>query len=193
MGDGGGCIDQNEYLGNKISAGQSGGVSRLGELGPFYFSLILNIFIYSFLYFLMHLDSHRKIYIFIYSLNNLFLNFWYSFITKFNWFSQSKIFCVFECSFCSFTVPVCLCVPVTYLHFSLHIPLYFVCAWCLFQDLYMFVPILFCICVHLCVFVFTILCECLCLNCQTTRTLQQSRTVFKFSCKKRKCPTRCSV
>ena len=46
------------WLGSKISAGQSGGVSLLGQLGPFHFSLILNIFIYSFLYFLMYLDFH---------------------------------------------------------------------------------------------------------------------------------------
>ena len=44
--------------GSKISAGQSGGVLFLGQLGPFHFSLILNIFIYSFLYFLMYLDFH---------------------------------------------------------------------------------------------------------------------------------------
>ena len=46
------------WLGSKISAGQSGEVPLLGELGPFHFSLILNLFIYSFLYFFMHLDFH---------------------------------------------------------------------------------------------------------------------------------------
>ena len=46
------------WLGNKISAGQSGGVPLLGELAQFHFSLILNVLIYSFLYFLMHLDFH---------------------------------------------------------------------------------------------------------------------------------------
>ena len=44
------------WLGSKICAGQGGGVSFLGQLGQFHFSLILNIFIYSFLCFLMHLD-----------------------------------------------------------------------------------------------------------------------------------------
>ena len=33
------------WLGSKISAAQSGGASLLGQLGPFNFSLILNIFI----------------------------------------------------------------------------------------------------------------------------------------------------
>ena len=42
------------WFGIKISAGQSGGVSLLGQLGPFHFSLILKVFIYSCLYFLMH-------------------------------------------------------------------------------------------------------------------------------------------
>ena len=46
------------WLGSKISAGQSGGVSLSGQLGLFYFPLILHIFIYSFIYFLMHLDFH---------------------------------------------------------------------------------------------------------------------------------------
>ena len=45
-------------VGSKISTGQSGWVSLLGQLGPFHFSLILNILIYSFLYLLMHLDFH---------------------------------------------------------------------------------------------------------------------------------------
>ena len=96
-------------------------------------------------------------------------------------------FCVFECSFCSFTVRACLCVSVTYLHVCLNIPLYFVCPCCLFvQNLYRVVPMLVCICVPLCVFVFTIPCECLCINCQTTRALQQSQTVFKISLSKEK-------
>ena len=81
------------------------------------------------------------------------------FIHKFNWFSQSKILCDFECLFCSFAVHVCLCMSVTYLHVCLYTPLYFVCACCLFvQDLYMFLCKLVCICVHVCVFLFTILC-----------------------------------
>ena len=180
------------WLGSKISAGYSGRVSHLGQLGPFHFPLILNVFIYSFLYFLKHLDFHWQIYLFIYWLNYLFLNFWYFFIPKLNCFFQGIILCVFECPFCSFAVRVCLCVPVTYLHVSLDNLLYFVCACCVFvQDLYMFVPMLVCIYVHLYVFVFRILCECLCLNCQTTRALQQSQTVFIFSCKKRKCCNRC--
>ena len=50
----------------------------------------------------------------------------------------------------------------------------------------MFVPMLVCICVRLFVFVFTISCECLCINCQTTRTLQQSQTIFKIFLSKEK-------
>ena len=46
------------WLVSKISAGQRGGVLLLRQLGPFHFSLMLNVFIYSFLYFLMHLDFH---------------------------------------------------------------------------------------------------------------------------------------
>ena len=46
------------WLGSKISAGQSGGVSLLGQLGPFHFSLILSIFIYSCLNFLIYLDFY---------------------------------------------------------------------------------------------------------------------------------------
>ena len=51
---------------------------------------------------------------FIYSLNYLLLSFWYYFIHKFNWFSQNKIFCVFECLFCLSAVLayVCVCVCV---------------------------------------------------------------------------------
>ena len=125
--------------------------------------------------------------LFIYSLDYLFLNFWYFSIHKFNWFPQSKILCVFECSFCSFTVRACLCVSVTYLHVCLHIQLYLICPCCLFvQDLYMFEPMLVYICVHLCVFVFRISCECLYINCQATRALQQSQTVSKIFLSKEK-------
>ena len=121
----------NGWLGSKISAGQSGGILLLGQLGPFHFSLTLKVSVYSFLHFLMHLDFHWQIYLFvyificlfIYSLNYLFLNFWYFFIHKFNWFPQIKIVCVFECSFCSFTVRACLWVSVSYFHVCLHIPL----------------------------------------------------------------------
>ena len=38
------------WLGSKISTGQSGGVSLLGQLDPFHFSLILNIFINFFVF-----------------------------------------------------------------------------------------------------------------------------------------------
>ena len=124
--------------------------------------------------------------LFIYSLNDLFLNFWYFFIHKFNCFPQSKILCVFECSFCSFTVHVCLYVSVTYLYVCLHIPLYFLCACCLFVQ-----HLLVCLCVRLCGFVLAISCGYLSVNCQTTTELQQSQTVFKFSFKSRKCSTRC--
>ena len=164
-----------------------GGGWLLGQLGPFHFSLILNMSIYSRLYFLTYLDFHWQIYLFIYSLDYLFLNFWYFSIHKFNWFPQSKILCVFECSFCSFTVRACLCVSVTYLHVCLHIQLYLICPCCLFvQDLYMFEPMLVYICVHLCVFVFRISCECLYINCQATRALQQSQTVSKIFLPKEK-------
>ena len=143
------------WLRSKISAGQSGGVSLLRQLGSFQ--------------------------------GQLFLNFWYFFIHKLNRFPQSKIICVFWCSFCSFTVHACLCVSVTYLHVCLHIQLYLVCpCWLFVQDLYMLLPMLVCICLHLCVFVFTIPCECLCINCRTTRTLQQSQTVFKIFLSKEK-------
>ena len=54
------------WLGSKISAGQSGGVLLLGQWGPFHFSLIVNVFIYWFLYFLMHLDFYWQTDLFIY-------------------------------------------------------------------------------------------------------------------------------
>ena len=64
------------WLGSKISAGQSGGVSLLGQLGPFHFSLTLNMFIYSF----MSLFS----YAFRFPLANLFIYlFFYLFIYLF--------------------------------------------------------------------------------------------------------------
>ena len=42
---------------------------------------------------------------------------------------------------------------------------------------------LVCVCVPLCVFVFTVPCECLCINCQTTRALQQSNYFQNFPVK----------
>lgn len=129
---------------------------------------------------------------FIYSLNYLLLSFWYYFIHKFNWFSQNKIFCVFECLFCLSAVLayvcVCLCVhvsvSVTYLYVCLCIPTVLFCAWYLFvQDSYMFVPRLVFIYVSMCVFVFKTFCECVFTNCQTIRALQQFQAVFKFSLK----------
>ena len=135
------------WLDNKISAGQSGGVLLLQQLGQFhFFSNTKHIYLFISLFY----DAFR------FPLGNLVvlvicLNFLYFFIHKFNCFSESKILCVFEYSFCSFTVQVCLCVSMTYLHICLHIPLYFVCSCCLFaQDLYMFIPMLIHICVHLC-------------------------------------------
>ena len=99
-------------------------------------------------------------------------------------------FYVFEYSFGSFTMHVC--VSVTYFHVCSHIPLYFGCACYLFvQDLCMFLHVLVCICVHQCVFVFIISRECVYIKYQTTRTLQQFQTVFKFPGKRRKCSTRC--
>ena len=45
-------------MNTRVLGGQSGGVLLFGQLGPFHFSLKLNVFIYSFLYFVMHLDFH---------------------------------------------------------------------------------------------------------------------------------------
>ena len=173
-------------MGSKVSAGQSGGVSLLRQLGPFHFSLILNIFIHFFIFLIIWISIDKFVCLFIYSLNYFFLNFWYFFIHKLSWFPKVKL-CVFECSFCSFTVRACLCVFVTYLHVCLHIPLCFVCSCCLFvQDWCMFVPMLVCTCVRLCVFVFVVSCECLCIKCQTTRALQQFQTIFKIFLSKEK-------
>ena len=140
------------WLSSKISAGQSGGVPLLWQLGPFHFSLILNVFIHSLLYFLIDLGFYWQYDLFIHSLNDLFLNFWYFFTHKFNWFCQSKILCVFECSFLFI---YSACVSVTYLHFCFHIALYFVCPCCLFclrlvyvcayVGLYMCTSVCFCI------------------------------------------------
>ena len=112
-------------------------------------------------------------------------------------FLKSKILCVCESSFCSFAehVYVLVYICMTYLHVCLCIRLYFVCACYLFvEDLYMFLLYMYLlvglyICVFLCVFVFTIPCECVFTNCQTIRALQQFQTVSKFPCKRRKCST----
>ena len=81
----------------------------------------------------------------------------------------------------------CLCVSFTYLNVCMHTPLYFVCPCCLFvQNLYMFVPMLVCTCVRLCVFEFTRSCECLWINCQTTGVLHQFQTILKIFLSKEK-------
>ena len=94
------------WLDNKISAGQSGGVLLLQQLGQFhFFSNTKHIYLFISLFY----DAFR------FPLGNLVvlvicLNFLYFFIHKFNCFSESKILCVFEYSFCSFTVQVSVCV-----------------------------------------------------------------------------------
>ena len=144
----------SEWLGSNMSAGQSGGVLLLGQLGSFHFSLILNVFIYSFFYFLMYLNFHCQIYLLIYSLSCLLLNFWYFFIHKFSWFPQSKILCVFECSFCSFTVCVCLCAWDLFAclfaystKLCLCVLSFFsgTCICCIYVGLYMCASVCFCI------------------------------------------------
>ena len=88
-----------------------------------------------------------------------------------NWFPRVK-FRVFECSCCSFTVCACLwliCMFFWIFHCTL-----FVNAAFSFKT---------CICLYLCWFVYVsacMLCECLCINCQTTRALQESQTIFKI-------------
>ena len=133
-------------VGSKISTGQSGG-GLLGQLGPI--SLFFNIkHIYFFISYAFRFPLTN---LFIYSLNYLFLNLWYFFIHKFNWFPQSKILCVFESSFCSFGVRARLCVSVTYLHVYLHTPLSMLpfCSRllyaCNYVDLYICTSVCFCI------------------------------------------------
>ena len=126
------------WLGSKISAGQSGGGIAFRTIRPIslffntkHIYLFMSLFSYAFRFLLTKL--------FIYSLNYLFLNFWYFFIHEFNWFPQSKISCGFECSFCSFTVRVCLwliCMFVCIFNCTL-----FVHAASLFKT---------CICLYLC-------------------------------------------
>ena len=102
-----------------------------------------------FFIFFKHLDFPLTNLFIIYSLNYLFLNFWYFFIHKFNWFPQSKFFCVFECQFFSFTLHVCLCVPVTYLHVCFCIALYADFLFKTYICLYLCWSVYVCICVFL--------------------------------------------
>ena len=137
----------------------------------------------------MHLDSTDK---FIYSMIHLIIYFKFS-----GTFLYINSIGFLKGKFCLFLMLIlfiyCARLSVTYMHVSLHIPLYFVCVCSLFvQHLHVFVPTLLCIC--LCsasVFVLTMSCECFCVNCQTIRTLQNLKTIFKVSCKRRNCSTRC--
>ena len=117
------------------------GFLPLGQFGQFHFSfLILNAFIYSFLYFVMHLDFHCQIYLFIYSLNHLFLNFWYFFIHIFNWLPQSKILFIY--SACVSDLFACLFAFSTVLCLSFCPRLVYVCTY---VGLYMCMSVCFCI------------------------------------------------
>ena len=81
--------------------------------------------------------------------------------------------CVCDLFACLFAYSTVLCLPM--LPFCSK--LVYVCTY---VGLYVGPPVCFCI------FVFTIQCECLCINCQTSRALQQSQTIFKIFLSKKK-------
>ena len=129
---------------------------------------------------------------FIYSLNYLFLNIWYFFIHKFNWFPQSKILCFWMFILFIYSAHACLCVcDLLARLFAYSTCTLFVHAALLFKT-YICLYLCWSVYVYIYVFVFTISCKCFCINCQTTVALQQSQSVLKkFSCQRRKCSTRC--